>query len=276
MAVQAVIMIALVLLYVEVWAQPQTFEVNGLLDSEPDYPRFTFSYKGHDWSGICSSGRSQSPIDIVASTQLQVVSQANSSFTPLLVTLETVTRSEIYVQNVQGLLAYFTAANSVTQYLYNFPISMRVMEYHPIVPAEHLLNGIQYPLGLVVITGISHFDNSIQAFQCLEILFKIGKSNPFLQSLIEETGEVSLSSLFPPSGVIGDYYYYSGSVDLPWPDCWEPVTWYIPNYIVEASSAQIDYWSERYVQNLSFSNGRGSARDIQPLNNRTLYHFIAS
>jgi carbonic anhydrase len=128
----------------------------------------------------------------------------------------------------------------------------------------------------VIITGIAHFDDSIQAFQCLEILFKVGKPNPFLQSLIEEDGEVSIASIIPSSGVVDDYYYYSGSVDLPWPDCWEPVTWYIPNYVVEASAAQIDYWTERYVQDLSFSNGKGSARDVQPLNNRTVYHFIPS
>ena len=264
-------MIALVLLLGQVCAQSYPVQV-----AEPDYSGFTFAYKGHDWGGICSYGRSQSPIDIVtASTQVQVVSQANSSFAPLSVSLQTVNRSDILVENVSGLLIYATTGNTFTQLIAGKAITVGIIEYHPLVTSEHLLNGIRYPFGLVIITGIIHFDDKMQVIMGLEILFKEGRPNPFLQSLIEEDGEVSIASILPLSGVIDDYYYYSGSIDLPWPGCWETVSWVVPNYVLEASAAQIDYWAERYVQDLSFSNGRGSARDVQPLYNRTIYHFVS-
>jgi carbonic anhydrase len=205
---------------------------------------------------------------------VQVVSQANSSFTPLSVGLETVNRSEILVENIYGLLVYATTVNTLTQFIAGKEVTVGIIEYHPLVTSEHLFNGIHYPFGLVIITGITHYDDKMEVIMGLEIFFKEGKPNPFLQSLIEEDGEVSISSIIPLSGVIDDYYYYSGSADLPWPDCWETVSWVIPNYVLEASAAQIDYWAERYVQDLSFSNGRGNVRDVQPLNNRTIYHFV--
>ena len=249
----------------------QDFEVQA---AETDFGTFTFANRGHDWTGLCAEGKRQSPIDIVTANT-QIVSQTNSSFSPLEWTLQSVQRSGVLEEETFGLRIYASPANSVTQYINGREVSIGVLEYHILAPAEHLLNGIRHPFSVKVILTITHPDDSILIYLCMELFFKEGRPNAFLQSLIDTDGEVSVESLLPANHIMDDYFYYSGSADMPWPVCTEDIGWVIPNYVLEASPDQINYWASQYIGNLTISNGKGVIRDVQPLNDRVVYHFVS-
>ena len=134
------------------------------------------------------------------------------------------------------------------------------------------MDGVRYPLELHVAFPPSNNSTDLQAV-IVGFFFQEGQANPVLQAMID-LRSVDLSLLLPPGGVIDDYIAYIGSRGAPLPDCVEPQLYLFPNYILEASPEQVAYWTDRYVTDLSFSNGRGDVRDIQPLNGRTISHIV--
>ena len=254
----------------------ETVRINGLIDVEPSYPPFSFSEEGKDWTGLCTTGRYQSPIDISDDySNLQIVTAANSTFRELQVSTPPIPRSNLSLQMVQGLLVYWLFSTTIEQEILGAVIRQTMLESHVTVPAEHTYNGLRYPLELHVVYALSHPDGNIVAGMNLFILYKEGRADPFLADLINPNRTtIDLTSVFPASGVVDDYFYYIGSVDVPWPECWEPIAWYMPNYILEASPEQIQYFSDPVIKDLSFDNGKGVIRALQPLNDRAIYHYI--
>ena len=143
------------------------------------------------------------------------------------------------------------------------------------MPSEHTYNGLRYPLELHVVYGLTQPDGNVVPGVNFILPFREGRAHPFIEDLLEDDHTtIDLTPLFPSNGVVDDYYYYAGSVDVPWPDCWSPLVWYMPSYILEASPEQIQYFNDLYINDLSFSNGQGTIRALQPLENRPIYHFI--
>jgi carbonic anhydrase len=142
------------------------------------------------------------------------------------------------------------------------------------VPAEHTFNGLRYPLELHMTYVMNHPSGNIYSGISFFLLYQEGREDPFLEDLINENHTtIDVSPVFPSNGIVDDYYYYTGTVNLPWPDCW-PLSWVMPNYILEASPTQIQYFNELYIKNLTFSDGRGIIRALQPLNDILVYHYI--
>jgi carbonic anhydrase len=257
------------------FAQESLFQ-NNLVDIEPQYPPFNFFQEGRDWQGLCATAPLQSPIDISdAYSNLQIVTAANSTFREFRTITPTVEKSGIYQQNVQGLIVDWLFSTSFEQEIFGSMITQTMYEVHFTVPAEHTYNGLRYPLELHVVYGLSQPDGNVVPGVNIILLFREGRAHPFVEDFINSNRTtIDLTSLFPSSGVVDDYYYYVGSVDVPWPDCWTPLSWFLPNYILEASTEQIQYFNDFYINDLSFSNGRGVIRALQPLGNRPTYHFI--
>jgi carbonic anhydrase len=247
-----------------------------LVDIELHYPSFNFSQEGRDWQGLCATAPLQSPVDISdAYPNLQIVTAANSTFREFRVITPTVQKSEIYQLNIQGMLVDWIFSTSLEQEIFGNMITQTMYEVHFTVPAEHTYNGLRYPLELHVVYGLNQPDNSVVPGVNIILLFREGRAHPFVEDFINSNHTtIDLTPLFPSNGVVNDYYYYVGSVDVPWSDCWFPFVWFMPNYILEASPEQIQYFNDIYINDLSFSNGRGVLRALQPLRNRPTYHFI--
>lgn len=253
-----------------------TVNKNGLIDTEADYTPFNFSEEGRDWTGLCATYRYQSPIDISdVYSNLQIVTADNSTFREYRTTTPTMPRSELSVQNIGGLLIYWLGITTIQQEVFGRIQTFRLLEVHFMVPAEHTLNGLRYPLEAHLVYMLSLPDERIVAGFNLILLFQEGRTSPFLDDLLNANNTVvDVSPLFPPSGVVDDYYYYTGNLNMPWPDCFSPFTWIMPNYVLEASPEQIQYFNDMYINDLSFSNGRGNIRAVQPANGRPVYHYI--
>lgn len=253
-----------------------TLRKNGLLDVEPAYYSFAFSKGGRDWPGLCSTGRLQSPIGISDGySNLQIVTAANSTFRELRASTPPMSKSDLYIQEVLGIVVYWFFNTTIEQEILGGVIRQTMLEVHVTVPAEHTYNGLRYPLELHIVYALSQPDGAVVPGVNIMILYKEGNADPFLEDLLNPNHTtIDLSPVYPPGGVVDDYYYYIGSVDLPWPDCWEPFAWYMPNYILEASPEQIQYFTDPTIKDFSFSKGRGTIRDLQPLNNRPVYHYI--
>ncbi len=267
---------AIYLLLVSVRSQ-MTVRLNGIIDPQPNYPPFTFFEEGRDWQDLCTTNPLQSPIDISDSySNLQIVTASNSTFREFQANTPPIPRSEgVFMQNAQGVRIYWLMSTTIEQEVLGQTIEQSMLEVHYMVPAEHTLNGLRYPLELHVVYALIQPEGSVVAGFNFILLFQEGKTDPFLDDLLNDNHTtIDLTPLFPIGGVVDDYYYYTGSVNMPWSDCWGPFSWVMPNYILEASPRQIQYFNDLYINDLSFSNGRGIIRALQPLNNRPIYHYI--
>lgn len=254
--------------------------LNGYVDETVNAPSFDYFQGGSDWPGICSYGHYQSPIDINENPenpdQFQVVSPANSTFRPLVVDISPIPRSDFRIVDSGVFEAYMVYENAMQERTQGYPLLQNLADFHIKTPAEHTLNGVQYPMTMQVVFVFRQPDSVKYITSYMHILFREGREHPLLTSLINNDSTVDVSSLFPASGVIDDYYYYIGSLTFPWPECLEPQAWFVPAYILEAAPWQISYWADQYIGDFSFSGGRGNARVVQPLYDRVIYHVVPS
>jgi carbonic anhydrase len=253
-----------------------TVDMNGLIDAEPTLKPFNFTQEGRDWPGyMCATSRYQTPIDIADSySNLQVVTADNSTFREFNTSTPPFPRSDVSIQDAEGLLVYWFARTEISQEILGQTIQRTLMEVQYMVPAEHTFNGLRYPLELHMTYVMNHPSGNIYGGISFFLLYQEGREDPFLEDLINENHTtIDISPVFPSNGIVDDYYFYTGTVNLPWPDCW-PLSWVMPNYILEASPRQIQYFNDLYIQNLTFSDGRGIIRALQPLNDILVYHYI--
>lgn len=249
---------------------------NGMIDVEPDFRPFNYNEGGRDWPSSCLTGRFQTPIDISDSySNLQIITAANSTFREFRISTSPQPRSDLYVLDVNGENSNWLSGTTMAQEILGRISRLTMLEAHSVTPAEHTYNGLRYPMELQMVFSLSQPDGNIVAGLNIITLYREGRADPFLEDLINPNHTtIDISPEFPQGGVVDDYYYYVGSVELPWPDCWEPFVWFMPNYILEASPEQIQYFSDPVVRNFGFSNGRGNVRSLQPLNDRPVYHYI--
>ena len=244
--------------------------MNGFADEQPDFFNFTTLHGGRDWTGWCATGHLQSPIDIDEHSsdpaRFQVVTEANSTFGPLRTRTQPIPMSQLDAESLPGFnvwLVYNTELEETALGLSHTLGDIRVL-----TPSEHTLNGVRYPLSLMLLYVLRQPDTNYFPSLLLQLLFQEGHSSPLIDALISNEGEIDLSELFPSNGIVDDYFTYTGSSNVPVAMCREPYTWVIPNYILEASTEQISYWRTQY------HSDTGNARDLQPLGNRTIFHFV--
>lgn len=252
----------------------QAIWLNGYQDSAYPWAGPGFEKMGRDWDGLCASGLAQSPIDITEypanPDQYQVVTASNSTFRPLVFSNSP---SSLYLQD-NGLFDFvWIYQGTVTQTVNEINVEevLALIIFH--APAEHTIRGVRYPLGVLLEYSGVMPDGSITFGYQVYVVFREGRRNVALDQFINQE-PMDVSFFLPPNGVLDDYYYYIGSFDIPVPGCIENIPWVISNYVMEAAPEQIQHFQDLYVNDLSFSNGVGDIRAIQPLNDRVLYHFI--
>jgi carbonic anhydrase len=125
-------------------------------------------------------------------------------------------------------------------------------QIHFHTPAEHLIDGITYPMEMhVVNTLVGQAEEETTEYLVFSFLFKMGKENKFIDEFIQlipgvkdesenlSTGTVNLRNLidYDPKKVLNSYFYYKGSLTTP--PYTESVNWFIMKTIIDASPGQI-------------------------------------
>lgn len=236
---------------------------------------FNYSSQGLDWTGDCSIGQSQSPINFREVPQepknMVYVTASNSTSIPLTFNYPDLTAyiaqqtsTAFQVTNIGGSLQAVRIGDQVPTVF-----NLNRITFHS--PAEHLWNGARYPLemqlehtsddGSIANVGV-WFVRAPQRSAFLDALLN-GQTAP----LSEELGEVSQ-----------EYYFYMGSQTTP--PCTEGVNWFVPRLgfrnALPASPDQISFFTSMWSGNPSFAGGFGNDRQDQLINSRYVYHFIPS
>jgi carbonic anhydrase len=257
-------------------------EINGFTDPRADSLNMflienppNYSQSGRDWTGLCQTGREQSPIGLRSfpDPSFEVVSERNSSYTPLRFTnapiVPTVTDLNFFN------LYWVYDADYVSTQVVMMDAEQVLASFTLHAPSEHTIDGIRYPLSVeLMYSNVAAGGNELGGGPNMEILFIEGNRSTFLDQLVNED-PLDLSGLFPAGGVVLDYFFYMGSWNFP-ASCAEGISWVVPNYQVEASPDQIQYFTDLYVNNFNFTDGRGNVRGIQPINDRIVTHFVSA
>lgn len=267
----------LALLFIAAFAAAQdTASLNGWYWPIPQSPPFSYAQGGAEWEGCSSRIQQQSPINLNQNdTQYSEVNEDNSAFVPLVFSNEVIGDNFIRM-DVSGTIQYMVFAGTSQWNMEKLaPLSQVLIEFHMLAPAEHTFNGQQFALELHLLYGLIRPGGLLQAIDYVSFFFNEGEeANPVIAEMIEGGG-FDLRPLFPASGTLSDYFYYTGTEDRPYPICYPYMGWVFPNYVLSASRDQIDFYNSLYTNNSTFAGGRGNTRLIQPLH-ESVYHFVSN
>ena len=144
-------------------------------------------------------------------------------------------------------------------------------QLHFHTPAEHLIDGITYPMEMHVVNTLKDQHEGETEYLVLGFLVKMGKENTFVKSFIDQVPDeahkatpIDLNAV-KESVLLSDslsnetnaYYYYKGSLTTP--PYTESVNWCVLKKIFEASPDQI-----RRINEIEGDN----ARHIQAIRER--------
>lgn len=227
-----------------------------------------YSQNGADWTGVCKSGTTQSPIDVQGYTAVDT-SDGYSLLSISYLTLSGYTKtvegkSYKYTGNHGSLTAIDSAKIS------NYTTIGTSMSIH--APSEHYVDGRQYPMELhIQYEPVSSTNASPYAYTIIVVLFEEGAENSFLSTFQSSSPtSLNLNTLFG-SSTLDNYYMYKGSkTSFP---CQEAAQYYVLADIYTASAAQLKVFTDLWASNPSFASGKGNNRALQNLNGRSVLHF---
>lgn len=196
---------------------------------------------------LCSSGKEQSPINIVNATK---AFKRGLDFDYRL--------SAATVVN-NGHTVQVTPVDAGSIKVLSVDYALVQMHFHS--PSEEQINGVAFPMD-------AHFVHRSPTGELavVAVLFREGAHNAALQPILEamplQVGGTntldaqSFSDLLP---IARGYFSYNGSLTTP--PCSEGVRWQVLTQPVELSNAQLQLFKALYPMN---------ARPVQPLNGRTV------
>lgn len=225
-----------------------------------------WSYEGETapehWAEIekntqCDS-QHQSPINII-----ETKTTINSTATDLNIMYSPNTVLNKVENNGHSIQFDFNPGDSI-QYKNN-TYFLKQIHFHE--PAEHLINGIKYPIEIHLV-HISK-DNAITVLGILGMEGEKSQLFEFFESFLPiKNGEeriinqnLDLTSLFPNKK---DFYSYSGSLTTP--PCTENVNWIVFKEPIIISLEEV----LKLKENMPLNNYRNE----QPVNDRIIYHNI--
>lgn len=200
---------------------------------------------------VCSSGKTQSPIDIAGSFQpspLKVIKPAYSA-------------SATHLENNGHTIQFNYDKGSV---LNVDEKQYDLVQFHFHSPSEHKIGGKSYPLEIHLVHQAA--DKSLAV---IGILFEEGADNPLLAQFWDKLpaakGEkanaatsINIKDELPTAK---NYFTYEGSLTTP--SCSESVRWIVMKNPIVASKAQVEKFKQA-------TGGHSTARPVQPLNGRII------
>ncbi|CAJ0593182.1 unnamed protein product [Cylicocyclus nassatus] len=216
----------------------------------------------HQWSGICSVGRSQSPVDLMLG-DAEVVNYDSIHFNNYHLTGPVVVEHD----------GHGGGNLDATYYL-------RQLHFH--WSSEHTFNGLRYPAELHLVHISNKYDpsrNMSLSGKVAVVAVPILVGDSFLairglDALFLERNNSTDSKLseFSPSVLVPDdtktFYRYSGSLTTP--PCTEGVTWTILTEPVLMSSQQLNALKSAHGIGEEEEEEEENIRPIQPMNGRKL------
>lgn len=221
---------------------------------------------------LCVNGKSQSPIDISNATSshrsnLQISYQPapltimNEGFTTL-----TMDQQTLEVNDGKSIQVNFS--KDVPEMMKFGNIQYQLLQFHFHTPAEHQLNGKNFPAEI-------HFVNQGPTnIAVIGVFVKAGRENAEIQKILNNIPKehdapktinnivINPMQLLPTNR---SYFTYAGSLTTP--PCLENVQWIVMEQPIEASTNQI--------QKLRAAIGEDNVRPIQPLNGRRIVHVVS-
>jgi carbonic anhydrase len=189
-------------------------------------------------SPMCRAGRSQSPIDIVAPVRQKLPALAfHYRGAPLKIA------NDGHTARVR-----FSKAGELRIGKETFTLQ----QFHFHTPGGERLAGEEFPMAAHIL-----HKGKTGHLLAVVVLFRQGAENPVLADLwprlppradgdhLIKGASVDASRLLPASRA---YYRYEGSLTAS--PCTEGVTWLVMKQPLELSSAQLDYWRTRFVNNI--------------------------
>ncbi|PIT54170.1 hypothetical protein BHC44_04875 [Snodgrassella alvi] len=199
----------------------------------------------------CTTGKTQSPIDIFASKTNQKLPKLKFNYR----------HADIkqIVDNGHSLQFNFGSNSTLTHNNKTYTL----VQFHAHEPAEHTINGIRYPLELHFVHQSADHSNLVVA-----VFVEEGKENSYFEKLsvfkkLAKNGSENTDIIFNPAHLYPQqhkYYRYTGSLTTP--PCSEPVIWILFRQPISLSKAEIEEISHYLPKN--------NNRPIQPLNNRII------
>ncbi|CDW75440.1 UNKNOWN [Stylonychia lemnae] len=235
-----------------------------------------YNDEGRDWTGICSTGKSQSPIDIpikwatesdnllflkTSSTLDVMVSQKQMSNLTLKDNIYT-----YYYAFTGGYLAFWDESNNLDTY--------QLLQFHVHAPSEHTFNGKHYDVEIHFVHQNTN-NNKLVAFGLFFDSRTGGdKENEFITALgVGKSNNTALSEI-PALNLLKnlnfkEIFHYEGSLTTP--PCSEVVSWILIHDVQPISSAQVKDFNNKWMNNKTFAGGKGNNREVQQLNQRFIY-----
>lgn len=214
-------------------------------------PSFTFSDgpqgPGH-WPGVCTTGKSQSPVDIEHADKLRL-SPLTFNYQPT--ELDMINDCNQYRVLVRFPDNYWLKVGKKPYFL---------TELHFKAPGENAVNG-KRPVMSIQLVHLS----AETGFLIIEVPVVVGKENPVIKTLWQhipapgKENKVQGVKINPTDLLPADrsFYRYYGSLSTPL--CNEGELWYVMKNPIEMSEAQIAEYTKHY---------HDTARPLQPLNDR--------
>lgn len=218
---------------------------------------YSYFYQGLDWGGQCVTRPFQSPVDL---NVVEPRDQSNSHLKPLGISY---TKASVKVVNDAVSYRLLGAFGSVSTA--DVKASATEVAFH--APSEHLVSGVQMDLEMQVYHSVPGNKTMV----AVAVLFVEGNYNAALGTLINSPSEVDLGLIFSGVQSIRNYYAYSGSTTVPY--CDTAVNWFIDALPMTASKDQLDFFRNKWGNNINFGGGNGNNRLSQAINNREVVFF---
>jgi carbonic anhydrase len=227
---------------------------------------FGYNDGGDTWTGTCSSGSLQSPIDIdssdtvdTADTQMiirSLVGFSGSDFT------ESWDDGRYTVRRTDGasygsIVAYPPGSIS--------PVTYKCYTYEFHAPAEHTFDDDEFDMELQMVcrdnssTSTANYNYAIFAW----VQDDGGDASPWIDGIFNSQTVATIAD------ELTDFYSYQGS--FTYPDCQQNVNWFVFSEPHELSNAQQELFDAKWEDLSSFAGGRGNNRKTKPVNSRTIY-----
>lgn len=205
------------------------------------------------WPSVCSSGQTQSPIDITKTEKMPIPPMAPLFFSYQPADLDMVNACNQYMIKVRfPKNRWFKVARK--------PYRLSEIRFHE--PGETAVNGKRPPMSLEFV----HLSPEATLL-IIEVPVVVGAENPIIKTLwqhIPEKGkEIKATDVkFNAMDLLpADHGYYSFRGSLTDPVCNEGVIWFRMKSPIEMSQAQIDEYKKHY---------HNTARPLQPLHDRPI------
>lgn len=233
------------------------------------------------WPGICTTGKKQSPINIVTDNVIRTdlgalkFDRYDFAFSSMLIN-----NGHTIQIKLHGVPIHLSGGSLPSVYV------MEQMHFH--WSAEHTVDGFRDPLELHLVHYDTEYANISEAAQhkngiaVIAVLFEFQNDNPDLIPILEATKRVShwvgksmasiRSKLIPLLLLPKDhttYYRYEGSLTTP--ECQESVIWFIMTEKLPISEAQVNVFKQVQSNNGTL---KFNYRPEQELGDRQVYHRL--